>query len=133
MSEERLTERTCQACEGGVAPRSMPRRESRSAVASHTSASEMLWQSCAKSRLTTWLHAVKLRANLSWSSSRAIFEVACEGMNLQSCASTQSFVLAGLFLLFTRRFLAESAGQPPLFVRFSTTAYGMAVNPFQKA
>lgn len=69
---------------GAFAPRKSLNRESRRAVASQTSASEILWQSWANRRLTTCFHVQKLRANFSCSSSLAILAVACDAMNLQS-------------------------------------------------
>lgn len=69
----------------------------------------MQWHSWVYSKLTTWLHAEKVRAFLSSPSCRAMRDTAREGINVQSCARIQILLLAGLFFFFIRRFCVESA------------------------
>ncbi len=81
---------------GAVAPRRLPSQREWLRNASQKSLRPMAWVSWAKSRVTTWLQAEKVRACLSMPYFLARLAVRWEGISLQSWVSMGNFASAGL-------------------------------------
>src|SRR5213593_3374915 len=80
----------------------------------------MQWVSCASSRLTVWLHGLKVRDLSSTPVSRAILETSCSGIRLQTWRKRLNRQRVGLivFLFFIPAVWQVQNVKPTLFFIF---------------
>ena len=97
--------------------------------ASQTSFSPIEWVSCAYKRLTTWLHAEKVRHFLSTPCSDVKLRTIPTGMSLQSWLKTTWLCLVG-FGLFTLGFLGRKPPKANQLFSLAPYSYGMAVDKY---